>query len=157
MNPSDLLGTAHVLLSSAGGKPTEASLRRAVSSAYYALFHCLARECADLLIGGDGSDRSNAAWRQAYRALEHGSAKTKCRKREMIAKFPVEIRGFAKTFADLQETRHSADYDPFAQFNGLDVGTDIAAAEAAIAEFRSAPVKHRRAFCAYVLLKDRND
>ncbi len=156
MNPSDLIATAYVLLSSAGGKPTEASLRRAVSSAYYALFHCLARECADLLIGGSGSERSDAAWRQVYRALEHGPAKTKCRKREMIAKFPVEIRSFSKTFADLQEIRHSADYDPLAQFNRLGVSTDLAAVGAAITEFRSAPIKDRRAFCAYILFKDRS-
>ena len=157
MNPPDLLDAAHVLLSSAEGRPTEASLRRAISSAYYALFHCLSRECADLLIGGSGSDRSDAAWRQVYRALEHGPAKTKCRKREMIRKFPEEIQSFAKTFADMQEKRHGADYDPFAQVTKLDVSTDIAAVEAAIARLKSAPAKHRRAFCAYVLLKDRND
>lgn len=157
MNPPDLLGTAHVLLSSAEGKPTEASLRRAISSAYYALFHCLSRECADLLIGGSGPDRSGAAWRQVYRALEHGPAKTKCRKREMIRKFPDEIQNFARTFADIQEKRHSADYDPFAQFTKSAVGNDIAAVEAAIARLKSAPEKHRRAFCAYILFKDRND
>ena len=157
MNPSDLIGTAYALLSPAKGVPTEASLRRATSSAYYALFHYLARECADLLIGGGGPDRSDAAWRQVYRALEHGPAKTKCRKRDMIKKFPKDIQSFARTFADVQEKRHSADYDPFAQFAASDVSTDIAAVEAAIARFKSAPEKHRRAFCAYILLKDRND
>lgn len=158
MNPFDLLKTADALLSSAkGGRPTGASLRRAVSSAYYALFHCLARECADLLIGGSGSDRSEAAWQQVYRALEHGPAKTKCRKQKVIRKFPVAIQIFAGTFAELQEKRHGADYDPLAQFTKSDVSFDIAAVGIAIAEFKSAPIKHRRAFCAYILFKDRND
>lgn len=157
MNPSDLLDTAYVLLSSAGGKPTEASLRRAVSSAYYALFHCLSRECADLLIGGSGSDRSDAAWRQVYRALEHGPAKTKCRKQEAIRKFPVEIQIYASTFVELQEKRHSADYDSLAQVTESNVGASINAAGFAISVFESAPAKHRRAFCAYILFKDRND
>jgi len=157
LNSSDLLDTAHVLLSSAGGKPTEASLRRATSSAYYALFHCLSRECADLLIGDSGSDRSEAAWRQVCRALEHGPAKTKCRKQEVIRKFPGGIQKFARTFMELQEKRHRADYDPSAQFIKLDVSSDIVAVESAITEFRSAPVKDRRAFCAYILFKDRND
>ena len=75
----------------------------------------------------------------------------------MIRKFPVQIQSFSKTFADLQEKRHSADYDPFAQFQELDVSTDLAAAETAITDFKSAPTKHRRAFCAYILFKDRND
>lgn len=158
MNPFDFLKAAEVLLSSAkDGRPTRVSLRRAISSAYYALFHCLARECADLLIGGSGLDRSDAAWRQVYRALEHGPAKTKCRKRETMRKFPKEVQGFVSMFAELQEKRHNADYDPFAQFSKSDVSTDIAAVENAITDFKSAPAKHRRAFCAYILFKDRND
>ena len=158
MSPSDLLRTAYALLSPAkSGRPTQASLRRATSSAYYALFHCLARECADLLIGGSGSDRSDAAWRVVYRALEHGPAKTKCRKREMTRKFPEEVRSFANAFAELQEKRHSVDYDPFVQFTKSDASTDIATVELAITAFKSAPVKDRRAFCAYTLFKDRND
>ena len=75
----------------------------------------------------------------------------------MIRKFPDEIQNLARTFADLQEKRHSADYDPLAQFTKSAVSTDIVAVESAIAEFKSAPAKHRRAFCAYILLKDRND
>lgn len=58
---------------------------------------------------------------------------------------------------ELQEKRHRADYDPFAQFTKLDVSSDIVAVESAITELKSAPEKHRRAFCAYVLFKDRND
>ena len=34
------------------GRPREAELRRTVSTAYYALFHTLARSGADLLVGG---------------------------------------------------------------------------------------------------------
>ncbi len=158
MNPSDLLATARELLSPPrGGPPTEASLRRAISSAYYALFHFLARECADLLIGAGGSDRSDAAWRQVYRALEHGPAKTKCRKREMMRRFPEGIRSFASVFAELQEKRHAADYDPSAQFTETDTSTDIAAVADTMAKFISAPVRDRRAFCAYILFKDRAD
>ena len=50
----------------------QASLRRAISTAYYAVFHSLARIAADLIVGTD----RNEAWHQAHRALEHGSAKT---------------------------------------------------------------------------------
>ena len=155
MNPSDLIETARILLSSATGRPTDASLRRAISSAYYALFHCLSRECVDLLIGPTGSDRSDAAWRQVYRALEHGPAKTKCKKREMIRKFPEDVEDFANTFVELQEERHRADYDPSAYFNNTEVSADIDLVDRTIAGFTSAPTKHRRAFCAYIPFKDR--
>lgn len=158
MSPFDLLNTASLLLSEAKGKPSEeAHLRRAVSSAYYALFHWLARDCADLLIGDSASDRSEAAWQQVYRALEHGSARTKCRNRKMMGKFPKIIEDFANAFVELQVKRHSADYDPFAKFNADEVSADIDLAADAIAGVKSAPEKHRRAFCAYILFKDRND
>jgi len=53
--PLDLLDTAHDLVSARSGRPKQGHLRRSVSSAYYAMFHALARCCADLSIGGSGS------------------------------------------------------------------------------------------------------
>ena len=48
MNPRDLIETARRLVESGAAQPTQADLRRAVSTAYYALFHCLAAATADL-------------------------------------------------------------------------------------------------------------
>lgn len=131
------------------------SLRRAESSIYYALFHCLARECADLLVGGTGASRSKPAWRQAYRALEHGFAKSQCIKKDVVRKFPKKIEDFANTFATMQVKRHDADYDPSASFTKSEVWTDIAIVEQAIKDFKSEQARHRRAFCIHVLLKER--
>ncbi len=156
MNPSDLLDTATVLLTSSKGRPTGASLCRATSSAYYALFHCLARECANLLIGGGNAERSEAAWRQVYRALDHGPAKQRCKNTSVMRRFPREVEDFANAFVTMQEKRHRADYDPFSRFTKSEVSTDIALARLAIERFKSARAKDRRAFCAYVLLKERN-
>ena len=75
----------------------------------------------------------------------------------MTRKFPEKVQRSANAFAELQEKRHSADYDPFVQFTKSDASTDIATVELAITAFKSAPVKDRRAFCAYILFKDRND
>ena len=132
------------------------SCRRAVSSCYYALFHCLARECADLLIGGNGAERSDEAWRQVYRSLEHGPAKDRCKDSGMIKKFPKEIEDFSNTFVAMQAKRHDADYDPFKRFVKSEVELDIVVVEQAIQKFKAAKTKDRRAFCAYVLLKKRS-
>ena len=55
MNPQDLLriaeGLARGALSSGRGRPRQAELRRAVSAAYYALFHTLALCGASTLVG----------------------------------------------------------------------------------------------------------
>jgi hypothetical protein len=153
LKPHDFIKTAGILLASGKHKPTMVCLRRAVSSCYYALFHCLARDCADLLIGGSGSQKSVDAWRQVYRSLEHGATKDRCKDGSMIKKFPKPIEDFANAFVQLQDRRHSADYDPMASFTKVQVAADILLVEGAIAAFKSAPLKDRRAFCAYVLLR----
>ena len=133
----------------------QAYLRRAVSTAYYALFHMLAQCCADLLIGSAGAARSRPAWNQTYRALEHAFAKQACLNKQIIAKFPQEIQDFANMFIQMQIERHNADYDPDKRFFKSAVLVNIAACEVAIADFANAPLKDRRAFAAWVLLKQR--
>ena len=76
MQALDFIETARDLTTSSSGRPRQSNLRRAVSTTYYALFHCLATCCADMIVGGAGADRSEPAWRQAYRALDHGPVRT---------------------------------------------------------------------------------
>ena len=157
MQWDDLLNTADDLVSGAAGnrRPRQSNLCRAMSTAYYAMFHCLASCCANTLVGGPNADRSEPAWRQVYRALEHGLAKSNCRNKGFISKFPQEIEDFANAFVALQEKRHLADYDPSARFTKLEVQRDIEAARAIVEGFQAARTKHRRAFAAYVLFKTR--
>ena len=77
MTPRDLIQTARRLAQPGAAQPTQADLRRAVSTAYYALFHCLAATAADLLTGSSRSPE----WHQVYRALEHGKARSACRQK----------------------------------------------------------------------------
>ena len=137
-------------------RPRQADLKRAVSTAYYAVFHELCRTVADLMIGTSGSDRSLPAWRQAYRSVDHSFAKSQCRKRTVMAKFPKDIEDFGNLFVDLQDDRHRADYDPAAIFTLSDVEGAIDAAEDAIRGFRKTSVKDRRAFTAWATMKTRN-
>ncbi len=155
MRPDDLLSVADELISAKSRKPRQSNLRRAVSTAYYAMFHCLAKCCADSLVGSRSADRSKSAWRQAYRALEHGFAKNSCKNQDVVKKFPKDIEDFANTFVSLQEKRHFADYDPFARFTKLEVKSDISSARDAIERFKSSPIKDRRAFSTFVSLKHR--
>ena len=65
-----LLTTARKLARANPRKPSQADLKRAISTAYYAVFHVLAKQCADAF-AGSGPGRSDKAWNQVYRALEH--------------------------------------------------------------------------------------
>ena len=157
MQALDFIKTARDLVDASGiGRPRETNLRRAVSAAYYALFHCLAQCCADTLVGGAGSDRSQPAWNQAYRALQHRTARRRCERRAVITRFPDEIQDFASHFAYMQAKRHDADYNPDASFSKADVAQGIDDAERAIMLFNEAPIRDRRAFAVYVLLDIRN-
>ena len=155
MKPLDFIASARILVQAEPKRPTQATLRRAVSTAYYAMFHCLARTCADLLVGGESADRSKHAWRQVYRAVEHNATKSACKDRTVIVHFPKEIEDFSNSFISMQEKRHKADYDPTLSLTKSEVAHDISFAEQAIKDFYSAPTKDRKAFCAFILFKKR--
>jgi hypothetical protein len=69
--------------------------------------------------------------------------------------FPQEIQDFANKFAELQEKRHRADYDPHGIFQPSEVLADIAITEVIIDEFEKLPLEHRRAFAAYAMSRSR--
>ena len=152
MDPHDLIETARRLAQPGAAQPTQADLRRAVSTAYYALFHCLAAAAADLLTG---SSSRGPEWHQVYRALEHGKAKRACRQQGALRAFPMEIRSFAKAFVELQDARHEADYALDGQYLKPDVLAIIIRAGEAIDRFEQADVRHRRGFAVHVLFKRR--
>lgn len=155
LRPEAYIEIARHLLAYQKGKPSQAALRRAASAAYYALFYAMAQNCADMLIGTGSNSRSKHAWLEVYRSLAHGPAKGACDHKRIIDRFPTEIRGFAAVFSDMQDVRHSADYDPSVTFYRSSVQADITRVEEAIAGFRAADAKDRRAFASWVLFKER--
>ncbi|MBP7001428.1 hypothetical protein [Amaricoccus sp.] len=126
-----------------------------MSTNYYALFHAVCRNCADCFIGGSSADRSRKAWLQAYRAIEHGNASDRCKDQSVMRRFPKAIEDFGNLFVLAQRKRHLADYDPEARFTRSEVLTDIEAADVALRAFGKAPMKDRRAFAAWVMIKGR--
>ena len=159
MNPKDLIQIAKRLASGAAGssqgRPKQAELRRAVSTNYYAMFHMLAACCADLLVGATPASRSQSAWRQVYRALDHGNAKRRCSNQEALKQFPQPIQDFAETFATMQALRHSADYDPIPRFSRSQVRVWIEETEQSMTQFDQASSTERRAFAVHVLFQAR--
>lgn len=153
LTPEALLSTADHLLITKGGRPSEANLRRATSTTYYALFHCLAKCGADLLIGGGRAARSQSAWRQVYRALEHSSTNKCGKNNETLKKFPDDVIDFANKFRSMKIKRENADYDPTEKFFKSSVMLDIAEARDVIDRFNSSPRKDRCAFAAFMLFK----
>jgi hypothetical protein len=158
VQPLDLLDTAEFLLLANNGTPSQANIRRAYSSIYYALFHTLCQECADRIVGSTPNCRSQRAWEQVYRALDHGPAKKQCKKitnENHLLNFPAAIKDFAALLCTLQQKRHSADYAIRDQFSETDALTQMEIARIAIRKFLKAPIKHRKALAAYLLINQR--
>ncbi len=148
--------TASTLVRRTKKRPRQADLRRAVSTAYYAMFHALCEVCADNFIGTDSPERCERAWRQTYRAINHRFAQTACQKCvDPNYAFPLGIVNFASYFRTMQETRHSADYDPTANFNKADVEAKIYSAQRAIDDLSAVDRRHKGAFAAMMLFKQR--
>jgi hypothetical protein len=128
-------------------------MRRAVSTAYYAVFHALARMCADELIGGSNAKRQ--AWGRVYRALEHKAAKQTLLSSEAAAIAPA-IVAFGRVFADLQEKRHEADYNPaFFGFFFDETRAQVELARRAITDLNRLGPVERQALATLVLFRSR--
>ena len=157
VNPRDLLRVARQLAAGAlgrnRGRPRQTELRRAVSAAYYAIFHVLAACGANLLVGTTRAHRSQPAWRQTYRALEHRQAKNQCNIRQVMSRFPADIQAFGEQFVAMQVRRHEADYDPLATFSRSTVQQWIDETEKVIDLFQKTQRLDRCAFAVFVLFK----
>lgn len=157
MMQNNLIGFARGAVGNAvPGDPHHTHLRRATSAAYYAMFHCLAESCANLIAGEYPRDVSRRAWVQVYRALEHGVVKNRAGNQRIFSRFSSDIKDFAATFVELQDKRNDADYNPFATFSGADVEVDIDGAETAINRFERISDRERRNFAIYILISIRN-
>ena len=139
------------------GRPLQEELKRAVSTAYYALFLHLCDSTANLMVGTLQPDPGRrAAWQRMYRVLQHGVIRNKCLNRNEMQPFSAGIREFASLLASAQNGRHDADYDPFSRYTRQQVLDLIAKAYNAIEAFDAVSRNERRHFIAYLLASDRN-
>ena len=100
--------------------------------------------------------KSNEAWRQVYRALEHGKVRSACSNSEVMEVFPDVLREFAATFVSLQIKRHEADYSYEARFARENTLAVIDRAERAVDQLKGANIADQRRFVVHMLFKGRS-
>lgn len=136
----DLLQQANHLATYEGPDPSQVSLRRAVSTAYYALFHLLA-EAAALRWNGSPEARTGM-----QRGFQHGpmwNISKQFRKQSWQdwhgnqQPVPLAIQRIAGAFVRLQEERHTADYDNHEQWSLTDVQATLDLARSAFQDWHS--------------------
>jgi uncharacterized protein (UPF0332 family) len=160
----DLLEQANHLANRERQKPRQASLRRAVSTAYYALFHLLIHE-------------ATKNWKRAEqrpllaRGFEHGRMKSACDKKQkelvdFIKSVPApppadiamaqHLHTVVTTFIQAQQQRHTADYDSSKQWTRTEVLTLVGAVSRAFQSWRAIRNQNlAQDYLVYLLVKDR--
>ena len=140
----DLLRQARLLATKEPRKPLQASLRRGVSAAYYALFHLLVDEAVGRMVAASQQSLRDCL----SRAFAHANMNTVA---QMFAKSSVspklspglnghplqpELIKVAKAFVDLQH-RHDADYNMAQRFSRQDVLDLIDQADQAVSDWHN--------------------
>jgi len=136
--PSELLDQARLLAFKEPRRPKQASLRRAVSTAYYALFHFVGEQSAGTLLGAGPANREYRDL--ARRAIAHTKLMDVCKEFEKPTPKPLlqthwngtashdplgivgdaDMATICGNFQDLLNDRHRADYDFSASFSRQD-------------------------------------
>jgi uncharacterized protein (UPF0332 family) len=136
---------------------TQADLRRAVSTAYYALFHLLVSETT---LNWSRDSSRNALGRM----FDHGMMKRVsdhlAKKTPFAGEDPTAVSALglvAKIFVELQDLRHIADYDNATSWTRLDAIVPIASAKSAFRAWDD--IKHTdiaQEYLVSLLIRPRN-
>jgi uncharacterized protein (UPF0332 family) len=157
----DLIQLAERIAGLDSGRPKQAHLRRALSTAYYAIFHFLIDEACRSQIGAQHAQRgfrhvlgrgyTHGVMKQACASFAGGTLKASVSKglpRDAAGLYvvPREIQRIAAIYVELQEKRHLADYDLTERFKRSEVLALIDETRARVANFQSLPASTDRTF-----------
>ncbi len=154
------------LLAGSASDPSDAQLRRAVSTAYYAVFHKILRLAAVRFVGGTQSH--TAAYRLLYRGFDHSRVNEVCEGidkplmnkafRDSLGRAAVSpgMRDFASAFRFLRDERQRADYDPAYRLKPIPVNEVIQLAETAMAALDTVVPEELADVLAMMMVKSRS-
>lgn len=164
MNPDHLFELADRLTEiRRAGAPRQVDLRRAISSAYYGVFHGILRAAADEFAGQAG--RGIPRYNLIYRKIEHKGLRKLCSEvndesRSIQPYVPANgfdqgIKSFAAEFLQLHQKRNSADYDPAYRVRRGDAAAAVKLARSALTQFQGSEADQRVAFLTLLLFPPR--
>jgi len=126
--------------------------RRAVSTAYYAVFHALAGLCADELLGR--IDSRSPEYIRVYRSLEHGTLKIAFNAAPLNR--VATLQKIGSSVVELQSERIRSDYLPSQALYTKDkCRALVELAKSAIAAIAVLPQTDRRSLAVFLLFKNR--
>jgi hypothetical protein len=165
LSPDHLFEQAERLIGElSGGRPRQVDLRRALSAAYYGVFHFCLTMAADEIVGV--SRRSTRRYALVYRSIDHRALRELCKeaaKSSLSSKitsylprgFDPHVKAFAAAVLDLQELRVLADYDPQVRFRTSDARLAVALGRKCIQIFQQAVQENQRTFLTLLVCPPR--
>jgi hypothetical protein len=137
------------------GKKSSALRRRAVSTAYYAVFHAIAKICADTLL--ESVSQRSDEYLRIYRALDHGPLKSNWQVNDSPLKKLESLRKIGELVIPLQSERIRADYlpplpHPFSYSQAKEI---VEQAQQAISSLSNLKSDERRTLAVWLLFKVR--
>jgi uncharacterized protein (UPF0332 family) len=132
---------------------TRAAAHRAVSTAYYAVFHALKESNASAIVNQPTSQFTADQWTKIYREGNHSRIRDRLyNNRQQMSNNSAY---FATEYRSLHNARIQADYNPRVAYTDQDATTWIDRAEAAIQTFLQLPQDERGAIAALTILGNR--
>jgi hypothetical protein len=165
LDPEHFLAQAERLIVPLAGRQRQVDLRRAISNAYYCVFHAILTAAANHFVGS--SKQNTRQYGLVYRSVEHSSLRSLCaavRSRQLSQKiashapvegFDLDTQILAKFVLQLQEKRIAADYDPGIQIKTLDARLAVESARTALRHLDQANAESREAFLSLLAFQPR--
>jgi uncharacterized protein (UPF0332 family) len=155
----DLLDQAADLVLKEANRPRQASLRRAISTAYYAVFHLLIFEATKTIVP------EKSIGYLVARAFQHNEMKEISKAfyagapKKLGTILPTvssDLKHVAGAFVTLQEARHQADYDTAKRFTRAEANTFIQQAQFIFTTWKTLRKSHEaRVYLLALLLNKR--
>lgn len=160
--PDSYIADALAAIGSQPNRPRQSILRRAVSTAYYALFIELSGDAAGAMAPASPAKLKAVVRRK----LQHGTMVRVCKAWKannspwahlIVAGLPAQLTTVAGDFVALQEDRHEADYEPTLRLSKAGAMASVLRARDAIQAWRALKAAHPDAANVFLvsLLHDR--
>ena len=145
LNPTALIDSADQAVNNALPiGPSREAIHRAISTAYYAVFHAICAINADIQHGVPTNPTTAQGWTDTYRQMRHGFAARSLR--ENLLTLTQDAQLLANGFINLKTARETADYDPNRVMTVGDANFWIGQARAALIAMQAMTAADRQIF-----------
>lgn len=143
LQPTALIDSANYSVNNpASGLPSRETIHRAISTAYYAVFHSISASNAAIRHGAPTDAAAAQTWTNTYREMRHNVAAT--RLANHLFRLGPDGQTLANAFISLKGARETADYDPNKELTTAEANYWIRQARTAIIALQGMPDADRQ-------------